>query len=120
MKRSRLIAIAVISLAAAALLTGCSDNRTRISAILGHPDEFMDRDVLVGGKVTKTFAADLIITEAGAYQVDDGTGKIWVITKSGVPEEGQRVALKGTVSSGLKIGGETFGAILKEIDRQAK
>ncbi len=119
MKRTHLLLLAGLLLVAALLVAGCKDSRTRISAILGHPDEYADRDVIVGGTVTRTYAADLVITEAGAYQVDDGTGKIWVLTKNGVPERGQRVALKGTVARGLKVAGETFGAVLREIDRRA-
>lgn len=119
MSRTHLIVLTLALLAAALLLAGCKDNRTRISAILGHPEEFADREVMIGGMVTKTYAADLVITEAGAYQVDDGTGKIWVLTKNGVPEKGRRVALKGTVASGLKIAGESLGAVLREVERRA-
>ncbi len=120
MKRAHLVFPAA-ALAAAALLVGCKGTRTTaISSILGHVDEFVDRDVVIGGRVTKTYAADLFIAEAGAYQVDDGTGKIWVVTKSGVPEEGRNVLLKGTVAGGLKIGGESLGAVLREIERRAR
>jgi hypothetical protein len=120
MKLARLVVIAAVLLGAAVLLTGCKDDRTRISSILGNPDGFVDREVLIGGTVTKTYAADLVITEAGAYQVDDGTGRIWVIATSGVPREGETVALKGTVAGGLKIGGESLGAILRETDRRVR
>lgn len=120
MKLARLVVVASVLLGAALLLTGCEDGRTRISSILGHPDEFMDREVLIGGTVTKTYAADLVITKAGAYQVDDGTGKIWVIATNGVPREGQTVALKGTVAGGLRIGRESLGAVLRETERRAR
>jgi hypothetical protein len=52
--------------------------------------------------------------------VDDGSGKIWVITKTGVPREGTKVGLKGTVSSGVKLGRERFGAVIREQERRAK
>ena len=120
MKRTYLTILAATLLVAAVVLAGCGDKRTKISAILDSPDRYMNREVLVGGKVTNTYAVNLVIAEMGAYQVDDGTGKIWVTTKNGVPQEGQTVALKGTVSSGLKLGGETFGAILREIERQTE
>ena len=114
------LTVAAVLLAAALLLAGCKEGRTSISAILGQTDRYVDRDVYVGGTVVKAYAADLFIAEAGAYQVDDGTGKIWVLTKNGVPREGQEVSLKGTVASGLKIGGETLGAFLREVDRRAR
>ena len=118
MPRTHFIFLAVVLVAAVALATGCKETRTSISTILNRTDEYMNRDVHIGGTVTKVYGVDLVIAEAGAYQVDDGTGKMWVTTKNGVPEVGQRLAVKGTVSSGLRIGGETLGAVLREIERQ--
>ena len=120
MKRTHLAILAAMLLVAAVALAGCGEKRTKISAILERTDSYMNREILIGGVVTKTYAVNLVIAEMGAYQVDDGTGKIWVTTKNGVPREGQTVGVKGTVSSGLKLGGETFGAVLREIERQAK
>ncbi len=115
-----IIVLTAVSLIVATLLVGCKDDRTKISSILGHTEKFMDREVVVAGEVTKTYAVDLVIAEAGAYQVDDGSGKIWVITKNGVPKERQTVVLKGRVASGLKLGGESLGAVLREIERRRK
>lgn len=120
MRRFQIIALAVMTAAAVLFSSGCKDNRTRVSAILQNPDKFISREVTVGGEVTKTYAVNLIIAEAGAYQVDDGTGKIWVITHNGVPREGAKVGLKGTVSNGIKLGHELFGAVIQEKDRRVK
>jgi hypothetical protein len=40
----------------------------------------------------------------GVYQVDDGTGKLWVVSEKGVPREGARVAVKGTIRDGYNFG----------------
>lgn len=119
MKNAQKIGLSLIALFVLVILIGCS-NRTKISDILGNTNKFMNHDVLVGGKIVNTYAVNLIIAEAGVYQIDDGTGKIWVITKNGVPEQGRTVDLKGTVSSGMRIGGESFGAVLREIERKTK
>jgi len=120
MKRTHLTILAAILLVAAVVLAGCGDKRTKISSILERTDSYMNREVLIGGTVTRTYAVNLVIAELGAYEVDDGTGKIWVTTKNGVPQEGQTVGLKGTVSSGLKLAGQTFGAVIREIERQTR
>ena len=120
MKGTRLTIVTAMLLVAAMLLAGCKDERTKVSSILGRTNDFVNREVVVEGEVTKTHAADLVIAEAGVYQVDDGTGKIWVLTKNGVPKEGQTVVVKGTVSSGLQLAGESFGAFLREIDRRTR
>ncbi len=118
MRRASVVALRAIAVVGVLLAAGCKEGRTRISSILNRPEEFRDRDVIIGGVVTKTNGADLVVTEAGAYQVDDGTGKIWVLTKNGLPERGQQVALKGTVAGGLRLGGESLGAVLREIERR--
>lgn len=120
MKRTNLLALTAILLVAAVLFAGCKDNRTKISSILDRPDRYMDREVLVAGTVSKTYAVNLIIAEPGAYQIDDGTGKIWVTTKTGVPSEGRSVGLRGTVTGGLKIAGQTYGAVIREVERQTR
>lgn len=120
MKRTYLNILAAILLVAVVVLAGCSEKRTKISSILDHPDSYVNREVLVGGRVTKTYTVNLLIAEPGAYQIDDGTGRIWVTTKNGVPEEGRNVGLKGTVSSGLKIAGQNYGAVIRETERQTK
>jgi hypothetical protein len=120
MKRNHIIILAVLGALGAVILSGCKSDRLMISSILQNPDKYMDKNVLVAGEVTKTYSVDLLISEAGAYQVDDGSGKIWVITKTGVPREGTKVGLKGTVSSGVKLGRERFGAVIREQERRAK
>lgn len=119
-KRNCLYIIAAVVIVAAIVVVGCNDSRTRIANILQRPDDFVSRDVTVGGNVTKTYAVNLIIAEFGAYQVDDGTGKIWVITKNGVPSEGRAVGVRGTVSSGLRLKGEVLGAVIREKDRRVR
>jgi hypothetical protein len=121
MKRTFFIALAVIFALGAVFLSGCKNSdRIKISSILNNPDKYMDRKVIVAGEVTKRYEVDLFLTEAGAYQLDDGTGRIWIITKNGVPREGTEVGLKGTVSSGFKLGRDTFGAVIKETERRTR
>jgi cytochrome c-type biogenesis protein CcmE len=119
MRRALYLALALLTVAVALTLVGCNSN-TRISSILQSTDRYLDKDVTIAGEVTKSYSVDLFIAEAGAYQVDDGSGKIWVISKNGVPREGQKVGLKGKVGSGLKVRGETLGAVIREIDRRIK
>lgn len=121
MKKTIFVILAVILAFGSFTLSGCKDNdRIKISSILNKPDKYVDHEVTVAGEVTKRYEVDLFITEAGAYQIDDGTGKIWVITKTGVPKEGVKVGLKGTVSSGFKLGRDVFGAVIKENERRTR
>ena len=119
MKRMNLIVMSAILLIGMVLIAGCQD-RTKISKILGDPDRYMNDTVQIAGKVTKAYGVNLIIAEAGAYEVDDGSGKIWVLSKTGMPEEGSEVGLKGKVSGGIKLMGQTFGTVIREDERKTR
>jgi hypothetical protein len=92
-----------------ALLTaGCG--ATRIGRILDDPNHFHNRSVRVDGKVDRSFGAVI----AGVYQVDDGSGKIYVISNRPVPRTGASVKVKGRVMNGITIGARSFGTAIQE------
>ncbi|MBI1789946.1 MAG: hypothetical protein HYR60_20645, partial [Acidobacteria bacterium] len=62
------------SLAASLALTGCYS--LKIGQINADPTRWSNRHVSVEGVVTNSFGA----LGAGGYQIDDGTGRIVVIT----------------------------------------
>ena len=97
------------------LLTACP-SETTISKINGDPGRYKNKEVAVVGRVTDSYG----VMGTGAYEVDDGTGRIWVATTRGVPSRGSRVGVKGRVHNGLTVGGRSFGTILEESDRRIK
>ena len=115
--RTHQLTLMAVVLIVTSLITGCAD-RTSIAKILNDPGRYVNKDVTIAGTVTKTYEVNLVIAEAGAYQVDDGSGKIWVITKSSVPSEGTKVGLKGTVSDKIVLVGLTLGVVIQEKDRR--
>jgi len=118
MRKHRLAFVAAILLVVSIMVAGCNGDRTKISTILDNPDRYINKDVKIAGTVTKTYGVNLIIAEAGAYQVDDGTGQIWVITKRSLPSEGTKVGLSGTVSGKINILGTAVSAVIQEKDRR--
>jgi len=57
----------------------------------------------------------------GAYEVDDGTGRIWVLTdRGGVPGQDSRVQVTGRVSTGITFAGRSFGTVIRETDRHTQ
>jgi hypothetical protein len=102
-------------IAGALLLTACP-SQTTISKINGNPGRYKNKEIAVAGRVTDSFG----VMGTGAYEVDDGTGRIWIATQRGVPARGSRVGLKGRVHSGLTVGGRTFGTIIEENERRVK
>jgi hypothetical protein len=97
------------------LLTACP-SETTISKINSDPGRYRDKEVVVAGRVTDSYG----VMGTGAYEIDDGTGRIWVAATRGVPAKGSRVGVKGRVHSGLTVGGRSFGTIIEENDRRVK
>jgi hypothetical protein len=71
-----------------------------INEIRADPGRYANKEVAVVGNVTRSFS----LLGRGAYEVDDGTGKLWVISEKGVPMQGARVLVKGTIRDGYNLG----------------
>lgn len=98
----------------ALLLAGCPQGTT-IADINRDPGRYTGKQVSVVGQVVDSFGA----LGQGAFQLDDGTGRIWVISENfGVPANGARVRVTGTVTSGLTFGGRSFGNVIRETQRR--
>jgi hypothetical protein len=96
------------------VLSGCGS--VKIRQIVQDPVRYNNKDVSVQGRVTRSVG----IIVAGAYTVDDGTGKITVISNRPVPPNGADVRVKGTVQSGVTLMGRSFGTTLRERDLDIK
>jgi hypothetical protein len=98
----------------ALLLAGCPP-RTSIEHINRDPGRYAHKDVTIVGRVGGSFGA----LGSGVFQVDDGTGTMWVFSQSfGVPSNGAKVAVTGTVEQGFTFGGRAFATILRETERR--
>jgi hypothetical protein len=103
---SNVAAITVFSL----ILTGCP-TRTSIAKINNDPGHFANREVTIAGQVTNSFGA----MGSGVFQVDDGSGAMWVFSQHfGVPGNGVKLAVTGTITQGFSFGGRNFAVILKQ------
>ena len=80
------------------VLSGCG--ATTINHVLADPSRYANKDVTVGGRVVKS----AYVLGRGAYQIDDGSGTLWVVTKRGAPREGAKVSVKGKVRDVMNLG----------------
>ena len=104
-----LAAVTLVSLA------GCK-GATPIQKLLDDPSQYDGQLVQIAGTVTKSVG----VLGTGLYQVDDGTGKLFVVSKDGgAPREGAKVGVRGTFKSAFTIGTET-AAVLQETERVTK
>lgn len=112
MRKSSRIFLAVAVIASLLLMAGCP-TRASIADINQDPGRFANKDINIHGTVSEVFSA----LGNGVYQVDDGTGRMWVFSQNyGTPGNGNKVAVTGRVEQGLQVAGRHFGVILRQTE----
>lgn len=109
-------AAVVFALLSGTLLLAACPNQTNISRINANPDRYRGKEVSITGTVTNSYGA----MGAGAYEIDDGTGRMWVASRQNVPSRGARVGTRGHVRTGFTFAGRSFGTVIEETDRRTK
>ena len=90
-------------------LNACS-RTIHIKDLLDRPQEYDGKTVKVAGTVTQSVG----VLGTGAYEIDDGTGKIYVIARGlGVPREGAKTKAQGRFESVFSFLGRTMAAIVQ-------
>lgn len=113
--KTNLKAIAVAVVMVTMLLLAACPPRVSIADINRDPGRYANRDISVAGRVSNSFGA----MGTGAYELDDGTGTIWVYSQNyGVPGNGAKVAVTGRISQGFSFGGRSFAVVLRETERR--
>ncbi len=106
MKRLAVLAV----LAALALVPGCQGGTTPIKNLLDDPGTYDRKTVRVVGDV----GSSLGVLNYGAYQLDDGTGTITVVTQQqGAPRQGAKVAVEGEFRSAYTLGASSAAVIIE-------
>ncbi len=106
---------AITLLVGGTLLLAACPPRERIESINRDPGRFRGREITVAGRVVNSFA----VMGVGAFEIDDGTGRLWVISdKYGVPGRDAGIAVTGRIEQGLAFGGRNFATVLRETRRR--
>jgi hypothetical protein len=111
---SRLIPVAILS---AVLVSGCAARSVQIGQLKNDLDRYNDKTVSVTGVVTNSFGVPLVPFQV--YNLDDGTGQITVLSRSGrAPSKGARVKVTGKINEFGTFGGRSLGLHIQESDRK--
>ena len=89
----------VLAVSLALGLAGCATKS--INRIMAEPSRYANREVTIRGTVTRSAS----VLGRGTYQIDDGTGTLWVVSKKGVPRRGARVKVRGRIRDVVDLGG---------------
>lgn len=95
---------------ASACATGAS-----VSRVKANPGRYVERSVTITGRVTSAWGLPLLPVKA--FNLDDGSGEILVVTNERrVPSRGARVRVRGRVEEFAVFGGRSIGLHLRERD----
>jgi hypothetical protein len=109
--------ILAVILAAGLVVAGCAARQVRIAELKDQPTRYNDQTVRVTGMVTNSYGIPLVPFQI--YNVDDGSGEISVVSRSGrAPARGTRIEVKGKLSEVAVLGGRSIGLHLTEEDRK--
>jgi hypothetical protein len=100
MRKTGVVRMSVLLAAAILALLFVACEKKTINEIRADPHRYADRDVGIEGNVVRSYS----VLGKGAYEVDDGTGKLWVVSDKGVPRTGTRVAVKGKIRDAFDLG----------------
>jgi len=92
-------AVPVLLILGLTMLSSACASRT-INQVLADPGKYRNKQVRLNGSVVDSYS----VVGNGAYQLDDMTGRLWIVSNSGVPRRGARVSVKGTVREGFNLG----------------
>jgi len=110
------LAVVILSVLVAA---GCAARGVRVAELKDQPTKYATKSVSVTGVVTSSWGIPLVPFQL--YNVDDGSGEITVLSRSGrTPARGTRVQVKGKVNELAVFGGRSIGLHLQEEDRKIK
>ena len=105
-----------LALLGAVLIAGCAARGVKIAELKNQPGKYDDKRISITGVVTTSWGIPLVPFQL--YKVDDGTGEITVVSRSGrAPGKGARVRVKGRVSEVGNFGGNSIGLHIQEEDR---
>jgi hypothetical protein len=88
---------------------------TNVADIKANPRAFEGKEVLIKGTVRDV--TKLPMVDLKSYVVADSTDDITVTTKSSPPATGEKLVVRGEVSSAAIVGGHAFGVHVAERDR---
>ena len=81
------------------VVAGCATKK--IDNVLADPMRYRDKQVQISGEVVDSYS----LLGRGVYRVRDNTGQLWILSDTGVPRDGARVKVKGTIREPFNLGG---------------
>lgn len=96
---------------AALFFLSCKGTTTPIKTLLDDPGRFDGKTVRIAGEVQGSVG----VLGLGAYQVNDGTGTLSIVTEGGgAPRQGAKVGVEGTFRSAYMLGNQSAAVLVEQ------
>lgn len=109
---NRFAIIAVLSLFSIAAC-GSKPVTLAIGDVVADPGRYGEVPLELEGVAT----GGMGLLSVGIFTLTDSSGEITVLTSTGLPPDGTELIVRGTVMSGVTIGGTNYGVSLQEEER---
>ncbi|MDP2400939.1 MAG: hypothetical protein Q8M66_03085 [Actinomycetota bacterium] len=108
--------VVLVCVAAGSLLFATSGCTSQVTAaqISSDPERYYGKVVSVEGMVSDGYS----VAGYALYRLEDATGDIWVVSRSGGPGNGSAIRVKGRVNSPVDIGLFSIGTHVAEDVRE--
>jgi hypothetical protein len=107
--------IHIASLLSALLTLSACSHRISIESINRDPAQFRGKEITVRGRVVNSFAT----ADAGAFEVDDGTGRLWILRDNrNLPSHNSSVTVSGKIEQSFVFAGRNFVIIFREMHKR--
>lgn len=91
--------------------TACNEKTTSIKTLLADPGKYDGHTVRISGDVEQSIGA----LGYGAYEVNDNTGTIPVVTQGGgAPARGSKVGVEGTFRAAYTLGTQSRAVVVEK------
>ena len=96
------------------LAAGCAARRP-VSEIQADPARYAEKPVTIAGTVTRSYG----VWKWGTYELEDASGRIWVISRRANPARGSRIEVRGRSVSAFNLPFLNFtGTVFQEENRK--
>jgi hypothetical protein len=106
----------------AVAFTAACPKRTSIADLNANPSKYQNKTIAIAGKVKQSYGASIPGTpiSGGIYEIDDGTGTIWVVTDKAVPAKNSEIGVQGKFGNAVSYNGKNYGSGIFEDKRRSR
>lgn len=106
--------LTLLALGMLILTAACELNS--VEEVKSDPFKFQNKQARLGGIVRQNWS----VLKYGVYEIEDQTGKIFIVSEKGAPSKGAVVEVKGNTRTAFNLSGIDYGTVIMENKRKVR